>query len=619
MKRIKWLATVFAVFFLTACGGGWTNDEAPTPVDEASADVVFSNYTGELYGPEWVTPAQEDSPAPVTMPDPSPQPIKPVVIEPAPTPSVVTPAASQPAAATPSPAAPTQSVVVTPPPAPVASQPTISAPVSPQLPVAPETTPECVAGSGVDYTVGAGKMFLNLEGVPWENLKAGDTVRIFHDAQPYQAKILITANGTVDKPIKVCGVRGAKGELPVIMGDGASTRRASNPYYGNTPEVRQIYEDRGVVMIKGNPAIAWNHYPTNIIVQGLDIRQAHPKYTYVDSTGAARPYTDFGACVWIDRGKGVTIRGNRITDCQMAIFSKSIDDVDSSLVTENVIIESNAMSGHGIAGSDRIHTTYTESLGIVYQNNHFGPLRAGAMGNALKDRSAGTVIRYNRIEEGAHSIDLVEAEDFPKIAMASPLYRRTYVYGNQIRKTGDTGSFIHYGGDHFGAPAGANWGESLFRQGTLYFFNNTIIAQGVNARIFQISTTLETVQAFNNVIWFDDSVVQRNLRQSENDILSPSYTSDGNLALGVNWVRSGYTDTTPWKTLKGSVTGWEKLITGDASPIDTVTFKPLANSVLVGKGQANPTEIATTLANYEFSLNGFAARPSEGKTLGACD
>ena len=47
---------------------------------------------------------------------------------------------------------------------------------------------------------------------------------------------------------------------------------------------------------------------------------------------------------------------------------------------------------------------------------------------------------------------------------------------------------------------------------------------GRNARIFQISTTLETVEAWNNVFWFDSTVTELNLRQSENDTLSASYT-----------------------------------------------------------------------------------------------
>ena len=62
------------------------------------------------------------------------------------------------------------------------------------------------------------------------------------------------------------------------------------------------------------------------------------------------------------------------------------------------------------SGSIYEHNAYTEALGIVYQFNHFGPLCASCLGNNLKDRSAGTVVRYNWIEGGNRQLDLVESD-----------------------------------------------------------------------------------------------------------------------------------------------------------------------------------------------------------------
>ncbi|MEY2873129.1 MAG: hypothetical protein RLZZ373_500, partial [Pseudomonadota bacterium] len=151
----------------------------------------------------------------------------------------------------------------------------------------------------------------------------------------------------------------------------------------------------------------------------------------------------------------------------------------------------------------------------------------------------------------------------------------------------------------FGAPAGANWGESLFRKGTLYFFNNTIHGTGTSARIFQITSTAETVEAWNNVFWFDSTVTELNLRQAENDSLSTAYTPDGILNLGTNWIRTGWTDTTQWKTLKGQVKGTGNLITGAAIPFDTA-FAPLAGSAIVDVGQAAPAAAAAYGVNYQL-------------------
>jgi hypothetical protein len=442
------------------------------------------------------------------------------------------------------------------------------------------------SGLGVDYQVGAGKAYTSLDTVPWESLKAGDTVRIFYSATPYKGKFLVTASGTQAAPVRICGVRGPNNERPIIDGNGATTRAALSAVYGNTPDVRDIHQDRTVVLIKAAANGNYTDFPRWISIDGLAIRAGHPNYTFKNVDGVTRPYAPFGACVWIDRGHDILIADNEISDCQMAIFSKSTDEGDFG-VSRNIRIAGNYMWGHGIVGDDHMHTTYTQSIGMLIEFNHYGALRAGALGNSVKDRSAGLVVRYNRIDAGAHAIDMVEAEDFPLTALATPAYRQTYVYGNQITKNGDEGSFFHYGGDHFGAPAtGANWGESLFRKGTLYFFNNTIHGTGTGARIFQISSTQETVEAWNNVFWFDSTVTELNMRQAENDSLAPAYTPDGTLNLGVNWIKAGWTDTTQWKTLKGVVTGTGNLITGTSSPFDLTTFVPLASSPILNVGQA---------------------------------
>jgi hypothetical protein len=279
------------------------------------------------------------------------------------------------------------------------------------------------------------------------------------------------------------------------------------------------------------------------------------------------------------------------------------------------------MWGHGIVGDDHMHTTYTQSVNMLIEGNYYGPLRAGAIGNSVKDRSAGLVVRYNRIMAGARAIDMVEAEDFPLTALALPSYRSTYVYGNQISKNGDEGSFFHYGGDHFGAPAtGANWGESLFRKGTLYFFNNTVYGTGTNVRIFQISTTQETVQAWNNVFWFADTVTSLNMRQNENDSLAPAYTPDGILNLGVNWIKAGWTDTTEWKTLKGQVNGADNLITGTSAPFDLVMFNPLPGSPILNASQAMLPAVSSFPVDKQYTATGVVSRVLNGALdLGAVE
>ncbi|WP_338414478.1 hypothetical protein [uncultured Sphaerotilus sp.] len=468
------------------------------------------------------------------------------------------------------------------------------APVTVQTPTsagAPLTTPSAAlglsacapSGRGTDYRVGTGQPYTSLDAVPWESLRAGDTVRIFYRDAPYRSKFLIAGQGTADAPIRVCGVRGPNGERPVIDGSGATTRAALGPLYNGTLAYSHVHQDRAIIVLKPLATEAWTAYPRYIQIDGLKITRGHPDYRYRTAAGAERPYAPFGACIWVDRGQHITIADNEITDCQMAVFSKSTDDGDFA-VTRDLRIAGNRFAGHGIVGDWHEHTTYLQSVGTVVEFNDYGPLRSGAPGNAIKDRSVGAVIRYNRIEEGAHAIDLVEAEDFPVTARALPAYRSTQVYGNQIIKTGDTGSVIHYGGDHFGSAPGAGWGEPLFRQGTLHFWNNTVLLKGTQAWVFQISTTLEKVEAWNNVFYFAPSVAQRNLRMHQ-EVAAP-WVGGGVLNLGVNWISTGWQDSDPWHPVGGTLSGTQWLQTGTGMPVDATTMQPMRAGALTGRASA---------------------------------
>ena len=188
-------------------------------------------------------------------------------------------------------------------------------------------------------------------------------------------------------------------------------------------------------------------------------------------------------------------------------------------------------------------------------------------GNGVKDRSAGTVVRHNRIEEGAHALDLVEAEDFPKTALATAAYRETHVHGNVIIKRGDTGTTVHYGGDHYGSWPGAMWGEPIYRKGTLHFYDNLVELTGSSAVLFQISTTEEQVQAWNNIVVYAPTVQSRLLRADQD--IGASWTSGGIVTLGAdNRIVSGWRDTSPWHPVGGQLIGAERVTTIDAMPAD---------------------------------------------------
>ena len=424
------------------------------------------------------------------------------------------------------------------------------------------------SGLGTDHRVGPGQTYTELEQVPWESLRAGDTVRIFHRAEPYRGKFMLAAQGTAAAPVRVCGVRSAAGERPTINGSGAVSRPTLAGGYSASAEYRLLHQARSLILIKplASAADAWTQAPSHIQIDGLRIVRAHPDLSFTDVDGVSRRYEAFGACIWIERGRHITLADNEIADCQMGVFSKSTDD-NSASVTRDLRLIGNHIHGHGIRGSDRVHATYTQGVGTVIEFNRYGAPREGALGNAIKDRSAGLTVRHNRIEEGAHALDLVEAEDFPKTALATASYRETHVHGNVIIKRGDTGTTVHYGGDHYGSWPGAMWGEPIYRKGTLHFYDNLVELTGSSAVLFQISTTEERVQAWNNIVVYAPTVQSRLLRADQD--IGASWTSGGIVTLGAdNRIVSGWRDTSPWHPVGGQLIGAERVTTIDAMPAD---------------------------------------------------
>ena len=64
-------------------------------------------------------------------------------------------------------------------------------------------TPCQPSGKGRDFPVGPGLAYTTLDQVPWESLKAGDTVRIHPAPTPYRGKFAIVAQGTADAPVLI--------------------------------------------------------------------------------------------------------------------------------------------------------------------------------------------------------------------------------------------------------------------------------------------------------------------------------------------------------------------------------------------------------------------------------
>lgn len=392
------------------------------------------------------------------------------------------------------------------------------------------------ASLATTYDVGDGQPLATISAVPWESLQPGDTVRIHWRPAPFREKWVITAQGTAAQPIRIVGVPGPAGELPVIDGENAVTRLQLD--YWNEP--------RAVIKVGGS-SIPADVMPRYIEIASLDVRGARRPTTFTDDAGAAQTYAQNAAAIFIEKGEHITIRNCIIRDSGNGLFVASSD----AAVSRDILIDGCYIHDNGNVGSAFEHNTYTAAIGIVYQFNHFGPLLPGALGNNLKDRSAGLVVRYNRIDSGNRQLDLVDAED-SAIIQADPGYRATFVYGNLLIEFDNAGNkqITHYGGD--------SGNEPTYRKGTLYFYNNTIESRRASSTtLFRLSTNDEHCDARNNIFYTAHAGGGLSILDST-----------GAIALSHNWHKPGWI--TASSGLAGTVSDDGTSIVASASPFQNL-------------------------------------------------
>lgn len=333
--------------------------------------------------------------------------------------------------------------------------------------------------SAATYEVGPGGKLAGLNQVPWESLQAGDTVLIHARNEPYRSKLVLCCTGKPDAPITVRGVPDAEGHLPVLDGDGATTRKSLRFWGG----------DRSVIKIGGaeNPP---DTTPAYIVIENLEVRGARRPHQFADADGKVGNFAKNAAAIRVEKGEHITLRNCVLTDCGNGLFISSTD----KQATRDVLVEGCHIFGNGNPKSGQEHNIYSEAIGLVFQYNRLGPLRAGALGNNLKDRSAGLVVRYNWIEGGNKELDLVDAED-SALVRRDPGYREALVCGNIFLKLPADGHalLVHCGGD--------STRPENYRKGLLRFHNNTIVSYRTGTTtLFKFSSDDERCDFRNNIV-----------------------------------------------------------------------------------------------------------------------
>jgi len=389
------------------------------------------------------------------------------------------------------------------------------------------------AAFGAVYDIGPGQAYTTIGAFNWSALQPGDTVRIHYAT--YHEFIGVTGQGTATQPIRVVGVPdSATGKLPIIDGSNATVGAHLNlQYSGGTPE-------RGLVDITPYLNAPAGYKPAYIEIANLQIQNAYYNGTFKYANGTTGTYLEDSAGIYIVTGENIVVTNCIINGNSNGFFVASGDDNGGVEGDEsrNITLQYSKVYGNGIPGQEEEHNIYTEGSEMTFQYNYLGSPVAGSGGNNLKDRSAGTVIRYNWIESGGHMLDLVDPEGSANITVQEPSFSYTYVYGNVLHNT-STVNMVHYGGDQ-GVPAND-------RNGTIYFYNNTVVVEADQ------SATYQTV-----LLQLDDSGLSTQTGAQHGDVrnnifyVEPAtagaatpgfdFGCEGPEAIYANWIQTGWED-----------------------------------------------------------------------------
>ncbi|MEP7311417.1 MAG: hypothetical protein ABI859_02435 [Pseudomonadota bacterium] len=371
----------------------------------------------------------------------------------------------------------------------------------------PVTTAMDAVAGGKRYDVCPSCDYRELTTVPWDSLRPGSVVNVFYRPEPYRTKIALRVSGTAKAHVVINGVTAPDGSRPVISGDSAVTAAANRNTGMYNDEHPEYGEGLAVVLIKRSQRDdPYGYKPKFIDLKNLEIRSSYGR-SYVAQNGQQKRFEAWAAGVWVDVVEDLLIENCIVTDHSFGIFvnNRNAERGVDAETSYRVTIRNSQVFGNGRVGSYYEHNLYVQAVGALYEGNFIGRLRPGAEGSSLKDRSAGTIVRYNYIQCEARCMDLVHDESGSKKTRESPTsraadYDRAWVYGNLVVSDRSI-SMIHFGGDNLGDGVGP---YPTYRNGPLYVFHNTFVFNVDEWRsyVFDVQHAAGTVEAYNNVVYF---------------------------------------------------------------------------------------------------------------------
>jgi hypothetical protein len=472
-----------------------------------------------------------------------------------------------------------------------------------------------------------------LAAVPWLTLAAGDEVLIHWKSEPYRVKIGLRVRGTEASPIKITGVVGPSGELPVLSGSEAVTPQQFIDYNGGSGFFDEYTEGLSAFFIRRGYLDNYGYRSGYLVLENLRFTGSNEGNYFYNQAGQRVRYWDGASGIWaiVDH---LTVRHCQIDDSGNGFFTQGAGDEDH--LSRDILFEYNRVFNNGNAWNasriDREHNIYSQAgTRMIFQYNYIGPVRAGTGGSSLKDRSAGLIVRYNWVDASARALDLVEPEDSSPILINEPGYHETFVYGNIIVNNLDNSPYstniVHFGADNDASTA---------KMGPHHFYNNTVVVTGSGANkeyrvcMIDIGTGYDTDQAINNAIVAD---IRNNIFYWNPAVMDSGaekgllrYFGTANVD-GTNWISSGWqngrtgfvgTVNVNGTLLTGTAPGFadeagrDFSLTAGSPALDQSTALPVSLLPLVNMYKPDADGVARALVGSAMDLGAF-----EGNGAGA--
>ncbi|KAG2379416.1 hypothetical protein C9374_007555 [Naegleria lovaniensis] len=460
------------------------------------------------------------------------------------------------------------------------------------------TTP--LVGRRKTFNVGPGQTYTELNTVPWLSLQAGDVVNIFYRSTPYKTYVGLRSVGNSTHPITINGVTDSSCRRPVISGDGAlPADDAKAARFGDYPG--GTLAGSGIFMFYRKSSDDYEHSAAFFAFKNLELRDAVYGKSYVTYDGTTRTYDYFTAAIYAVRIKYLLVDNCYIHSNGIGLFTNTRGQSENDY-SAYTFVRGSKLDRNGYFNSETEHNLYTQGRRVLVEGCYIGQARDGS---SLKDRSSGTVIRYNFVQASARALDLVDSEEETYTPVKSdPLYDYAWVYGNVILNDensayGYAGRPIHWGFDKI---------VSNSRKGSLFFYGNSFLFRtkdGYYTTVFQMGQDGEIPSTSNFTILCWDNVFT-NQPSFQKQTYLRLLADSGRLTLhGINYIHSVF-DHSRRENAAGIVStsseqGAGTLWTGPSTVLDAMTFKPNAGSVLIGAGNSfKPDYSQIEQANPDF-------------------